>query len=447
MLYYSTNQTAAKTDFKEALFTGQAPDRGLYMPESIPELTADDFAALKGESYPRLASSILHRFVGDFFTRAELDRLCEDAYRFPVPLEHVEDRRFVLRLDRGPTASFKDFAASMMSRMMLGLRKGSRGKLVVLTATSGDTGSAVARAFFDLPGIDVVVLFPPEEVSERQRRQMTTLGGNITAIAVEGKFDQCQALVKRAFTDPALEAVDLTSANSINIGRLLPQAVYYIYAYLQAAGPGEAVVFSIPSGNFGNMMGALLAKRMGLPVSRLVIATNANDEVPVYFKTEEYRPVDPSRVCLSNAMNVGHPSNFARVLDLYGGRMDEKGRMLRQPDLLRMRADMFAVSVDDGETRRTIRDSWKRHRLLLEPHGAVGWAGLERYRSETGGRGLCFSVETAHPAKFPEEIESLLGFSPDIPDSLKGLETLPESFIRMTPEYGAFSEFLVKRYL
>jgi threonine synthase len=447
MLFYSTNQITAKADFRKALFSGQAPDRGLYMPETIPALSADDFAAMEGESYPRVASSVLHRFVGDFFTKGELDLLCDDAYRYPVPLERVEDRLFVLRLDRGPTASFKDFAASMMSRMMLGLRKGSGRKLVVLTATSGDTGGAVARAFFDLPGIDVIVLFPPGEVSERQRRQMTTLGKNITAIGVEGKFDHCQALVKQAFADQDMEAVDLTSANSINIGRLLPQAVYYIYAYMQAADPGEAAVFSIPSGNFGNMMGALLAKRMGLPVSRLVIATNSNDEVPVFFRTEEYRVVDPSRVCLSNAMNVGHPSNFARVVDLYGGRMDEKGRMLRQPDVRRMREDMFAVSIDDDETRRTIRDAWKLHRLMLEPHGAAGWAGLERYRSETGERGLCVSVETAHPAKFPEEIESLLGFSPDIPDSLRGLETLRESFIRMPPEYGAFREFLRERYL
>jgi len=447
MMFYSTNNKAPKVNFVEALFNGQAPDRGLYMPETIPVLTPGDLAGLKGKSYSRVASSILYKFVGDVLSRDELDRLCEDAYRYPVPLERVTDRQFVLRLDRGPTASFKDFAALMMARMMQSLGKGSGRRLVVLTATSGDTGSAIARAYFGLPDIDVIVLFPPGEVSECQRRQMTTLGKNITAIGVKGKFDHCQALVKQAFSDPDLDAVDLTSANSINIGRLLPQAVYYIYAYLQTANPDESIVFSIPSGNFGNMMGALLAKRMGLPVSHLVIATNANDEVPVFFRTDRYQMIDPSRVCISNAMNVGHPSNFARVVDMYGGRMDEKGNFRVRPDLQRMRTDIFSVSIDDAETRRTIQDAWKRFRLLLEPHGAVGWAGLERYRSETGDKGLAVSVETAHPAKFPEEIESLLGFSPEIPESLSGLEILRESFIRMPPEYGAFRDFLRDRYL
>ena len=447
MLFYSTNHSAPKANFNEALFAGQAPDRGLYMPETIPRLTEDEFNSLKKKSYPEIAAAVLFKFLGEAFSRGELDKLCADAYRFPVPVESVSDRRYILRLDRGPTASFKDFAALMMARLMQNLRKGTGKKLVVLVATSGDTGSAIASAFHGLPEIDVIVLFPPAEVSERQRRQMTTLGGNVTAIGVQGKFDHCQSMVKQAFSDPDLDAVDLTSANSINIGRLLPQAVYYVYAYLQTAHPGESVVFSVPSGNFGNMMGALLAKRMGLPVSRLVVATNANDEVPVYLRTERYRPIAPSHVCISNAMNVGHPSNFARVVDMYGGRMDEKGNFQLRPDLQRMRAELYSVSIDDSETRRTIQEAWKRFRLLLEPHGAVGWAGLERYGSETGGIKLAVSVETAHPAKFPEEIESLLGFAPEVPESLAGLETARESFKEMPPEYGAFRQFLRERYL
>jgi threonine synthase len=447
MMFYSTNGRTPKVNFTDALFTGQAPDRGLYMPEIIPAMTPADLAGLKGKSYPLVASAILMKFLGDVFTHDSLNRLCEDAYRFPVPMEHVADRQFVMRLDRGPTASFKDFAALLMARMMQSLGKRSDRRLVVLAATSGDTGSAIARAFFGLPDIDVIVLFPPGEVSERQRRQMTTLGKNITAIGVDGKFDQCQSLVKQAFSDPDLKTIDLTSANSINIGRLLPQVVYYIYAYLQTANPGDSIVFSIPSGNFGNMMGALLAKRMGLPVSRLVIATNENDEVPVYFRTERYQTIDPSRVCISNAMNVGHPSNFTRVVDLYGGHMDETGNFRLRPDLQRMRADIFSASIGDADTRRTIQSAWTRFHLLLEPHGAVGWAGLERFRSETGARGLAVSVETAHPAKFPEEIESILGFTPEIPESLSGLESLQESFVGMPPEYGAFRDFLRERYL
>jgi len=374
--------------------------------------------------------------------------MCTAAYDYPVPLERVSDRRFVMRLDRGPTASFKDFAARMMARLMDRLRGESSGKLVVLTATSGDTGSAIANAFLGLAGIDVVVLFPPDEVSGRQRKQMTTLGENVTAIAVDGKFDHCQAMVKQAFSDPGLSSVKMTSANSINIGRLLPQSVYYVYAYARVAEFPEPLAVSIPSGNFGNLMGALIAKQMGTPISSLIVATNANDEVPEYLRTETYHKIDPSRVCISNAMNVGHPSNFARVVDLYGGWMDEKGNVRRKPSLDRMRRDLFAVGIDDSETRDTIRDAWEAHRLLLEPHGAVGWAGLKRYleASPSAHNLPCVAVETAHPAKFPEEIETLLGFAPEAPPSFDGIEARTESFVRMPAEYAAFRAFLAERY-
>jgi threonine synthase len=447
MMFYSTNYDVPKTDFKNALFIGQAPDRGLYMPEFIPVLTDRNLSALKGKSYSEIAAAILSKFVGDIFPQGEIERLCLDAYNYPVPTERVAGRLHVMRLDRGPTASFKDFAARMMARMMRSLRRETGKKLVVLTATSGDTGSAIAHAFYGIPDIDVVVLFPPAEVSDRQRKQMTTLGGNITTIGVDGKFDLCQALVKRAFSDPDLDPIDLTSANSINIGRLLPQIVYFIYAHLQLADADESIVFSVPSGNFGDMMGALMAKRMGLPVSRIVVATNSNDEVPNFFKTGTYRKIDPSRVCISNAMNVGHPSNFSRVVDLYGGRMDEKGDIHRQPDLAGMKRDLFAVSIDDSETRSTIKNAWDKFGLILEPHGAVGWAGLGHYLEATKDKNLCVSVETAHPAKFPEEIEILLGFKPEVPESLAGIESKEESFIRMPMDYAAFREFLWKRYI
>jgi threonine synthase len=447
MNYTSTNEHSPGVDFKTALFTGQAPDRGLYMPETVPTLSADEIRSMKSMPYPEIAEIVLSKYLSDCLPPGRLSALCRDAYDFDVPVETAGERRYVLRLDRGPTASFKDFAARMMARLMSEFRGKDAKRLVVLTATSGDTGSAVARAFHGIPGIDVIVLFPPAEVSERQRRQMTTLSGNVTAIGVDGKFDHCQALVKQAFSDPELRTMDLTSANSINIGRLLPQSVYYACVYARLAEVPEPLVVSIPSGNFGNMMGALLARRMGVPISRVVVATNSNDEVPEYLRTGVYRKIDPSRVCLSNAMNVGHPSNLARVVSLYGGRMDETGTVSRPPDMDAMRRDLFAVSVSDAETRDAIRAAWRDHRLLLEPHGAVGWVGLQRYLDlrTNGNPPLCVSVETAHPAKFPEEIERLLGFAPEIPPGLRGLEEAGESFHRMPADYGAFRAFLTER--
>jgi threonine synthase len=279
---------------------------------------------------------------------------------------------------------------------------------------------------------------------------MTTIGGNVTTIAVTGKFDDCQAMVKRAFSDPDLKSIRLTSANSINIGRLLPQAVYYVYAYVKLAGisTGEPIVVGVPSGNFGDMMGAVIAQRMGLPIERLVIATNANDEFPIFLRTGKYEKIAPSRVCISNAMNVGHPSNLARLIDLYGGWMDETGVIREQPDMDRLRRDLYAVSISDDETRATIKDAYQRYGVILEPHGAVGWAGLERYWRENApdSEPLAVSVETAHPAKFPEEIQATIGVSPDVPASLTGLEDRPESYETISTDYEPFHDLLLDRF-
>jgi threonine synthase len=324
------------------------------------------------------------------------------------------------------------------------------GDLVILTATSGDTGSAVAHAYYGVERVHVVVLFPPAEVSDRQRKQMTTIGGNVTTIAVDGQFDDCQAMVKRAFADPDLGAIRLTSANSINIGRLLPQAVYYVYAYVTLADvvAREPVVVCVPSGNFGDMMGAVIAWRMGLPIERLVIATNANDEVPVFLRSGCYQRVVPSRVCISSAMNVGHPSNFARLVDVYGGWMDETGVVREQPDLGRMRRDLFAISIGDDQTRATIKEAYDRYGVILEPHGAVGWAGLERYWRDCVGEAepLAVSLETAHPAKFPEEIRALIGVDPETPPSLVGLDERVESYETLPAEYEPFRDLLLERF-
>jgi threonine synthase len=429
---------------------GQAGDRGLFLPESYPAISLEEIASWKGLGYPEIARNVLRTFTCGVFDDAELQAMCEDAYDYEVPIEPVVGRRHIMRLDRGPTASFKDFAARMMARWMGRLMESQEGELVILTATSGDTGSAVAHAYHGLDRVHVVVLFPTDEVSKRQRMQMTTLGGNVSTIGIEGQFDDCQAMVKRAFSDPKLSSIRLTSANSINIGRLLPQAVYYFYAYSQLADAArqEPVIFSIPSGNFGDMMGAVIARRIGLPIERLVIATNANDEVPIFLATGRYEKISPSRVCISNAMNVGHPSNLARLVDVYGGRMDETGALLEKPDMERMRNDLHAVSISDEETRATIRNAYKRYGIVLEPHGAVGWAGLERYLEEhqVPEDRLAISLETAHPAKFPDEIEALTGVNPEPPPSLVGLEDRMEDYPVMSTDYEPLRDLLLRHY-
>jgi threonine synthase len=449
--FYSTNRGVPFQSLSEALLKGQAQDRGLFMPERVDPLTPPELAALAKQSYPAIAHAVLRRFTAGVFDDARLMALCEDAYDYPVPLEHVRDRTYVLRLDRGPTASFKDFAARMMARWMGQLIAGSgERELVILTATSGDTGSAVAHAYHGVPGVQIVVLFPVAEVSHRQRKQMTTLGGNVLTIGIDGKFDDCQAMVKRAFADPDLAALRLSSANSINIGRLLPQSVYFVYAYARLAYEGgtEKAVFSIPSGNFGDMMGAVLAQQMGLPLRRIIVATNANDEVPRFLATGEYRKIEPSRVCISNAMNVGHPSNLARLVDAYGGWLDEQGVLREAPDLERMRRDIYAVSISDEETRAAIRRAHEQHGLVLEPHGAVGWAGLERFLAQypKSRTELCIAVETAHPAKFPDEIEALIGVEPEVPPSLAGIEEKPEQYDTMSTAYEPFRDLLARRF-
>lgn len=448
--FYSTNRAVPLVTLREALLQGQAADRGLFLPRELPSFSRQDLLRMKDQSYPELAFTVLRRFTAGVIDDGRLAELCRDAYDYDVPLERVVGQQWLLRLDRGPTASFKDFAARMMARWTGVLLERESGELIILTATSGDTGSAVAHAHFGIPGVKMVVLFPRDEVSNRQRKQMTTLGGNVTTFAVDGKFDDCQAMVKQAFADPGLKMLRLSSANSINIGRLLPQSVYYFYAYVRLADveAGAPIVFAVPSGNFGDMMGSILAWRMGVPFSRLIVATNANDEFPKYLATGRYEKIVPSRVCISNAMNVGHPSNLARLVDFYGGWMDETGAVKTPPDLVRMRRDLYAVSISDEETRSAIRSAHRDHGAILEPHGAVGWAGLERFARDEklGAETLAVSVETAHPAKFPEEIQALIGIDPELPPSLIGLEERPEHYDALTTDYEPFKKELLARF-
>jgi threonine synthase len=440
--FFSTNGQSPGVDFRQALLAGQAPDKGLYMPERIPLIPPDKLAQLSEMSYREIAYQLLKPYLGDLIPDEDFKPIVADAYDYQVPVEKVYNRKYILRLDRGPTCSFKDFAARLMGRLMQYFLRLENERIIILTATSGDTGSAVAHAFHGMENIKALVLFPEKEVTERQRRQMTTLGGNVRPLAVEGKFDDCQALVKQAFADPDLQSLRLSSANSINVGRLLPQAVYYFYAFSRVARSGEAAVFSVPSGNFGDLMGGLIALRMGLPVHKFIAATNENDEFPRFMESGVYQPLRPSRNCISNAMNVGHPSNLARVFSLYGGQMDETGRVSRQPDLKTMKEEIYAVSITDQETRRTIKDAYLRHGVLLEPHGAVGWAGLLRYLEECGDWSPCVSLETADPAKFPEEIVRLTGKSPALPPAMARLDQMEEHFERMGGDYRSLKEYL-----
>jgi threonine synthase len=447
LLFRSTNGQSPVVNLREAFLRGQAPDRGLYLPVRIPRLGPEEIAAFAKLPYHEIAFRVLLKFTDGVLPADDLALFCKEAYNFDIPLEKVYDRVHVMRLDQGPTASFKDFAAQMMARLMGRFLHEDGKQLTILTATSGDTGAAVAHAFHNIPGARVIVLFPVNEVSVSQRKLMTTLPGNVRTVAIGGKFDDCQAMVKQAFADPALKHLPLSSANSINIGRLLPQSVYYFYAASRLAKPGEPVVFSVPSGNFGDMMGCVLAKQMGLPVKKIVAPVNDNDAFPKFLASGVYQKIVPSRNSVSNAMNVGHASNLARLVAVYGGRMDEAGKIHQQPDLTAMRRDLFSSSISDQRTRETIRDVWNKYQLLLEAHGAVAWRGFQDWLVTEPLNDLpAVILETANPAKFPEEIEQTIGFAPDVPPAMTAAIQLPEDFDSMGADYEKFREYLLTQH-
>ncbi|WP_321430553.1 threonine synthase [uncultured Methanolobus sp.] len=445
MKLYSTNLNAPEVSFQEALITGLAPDRGLYMPKSLPTFSKEEIDSFRDAPYPEIAYRVLSKVLEGEVDDDSLKAITYDAYNYDVPLEPVDEQTYIMRLDRGPTASFKDFAARMMARLMQYYLSKENRSLTILTATSGDTGSAVADAFYGLDNIKVIVLFPTDEVSDRQRKQMTTLGKNITAISVDGKFDDCQAMVKQAFADEDLKHLNLSSANSINIGRLVPQSIYYIYAYAKLRDYPEDIIYSIPSGNFGNMMGCVLARTMGVPVKKIITSVNENDEVPTFLSTGEYNKIVPSKNCLSNAMNVGHPSNLARLIAVYGGVMDEQGEISKEPDMDKLRNDIYSSSVTDEETKATIKEIFEKYNILIEPHGAVGIKGLLDFREESGDNTLAVTLETADSAKFPEHVKEQTGVEPELPKSLKKVESKDEFMDYLGTEYPAFKKYLQEK--
>ncbi|MEJ2294565.1 MAG: threonine synthase, partial [Candidatus Lokiarchaeota archaeon] len=438
-------------DFITAVLQGQALDKGLYMPNTIPRLEQSFLYSLNDYSFQEIAFEILNHIIGEIIPSEDLKMIISKALNFDIPIKQFGDDDYICFLDRGPTSSFKDFGARILARMLEYILEREEKTITILTATSGDTGGAVAHAFYQMKNIQVIVLFPDKEVSNLQRKQMTSLGGNVTAIGLKGKFDDCQQIVKQAFADKSLNYLNLSSANSINFGRLLPQTIYYFWAYSQITDSmKEEVVFSVPSGNFGNLTGGLFASRMGLLVDQFIAAVNENDEFSKFLKTGKYQKLETSKKCISNAMNVGHPSNLARIFDLYEGHIDENGIIIKMPDLNAMRKDIVSYSVSDSATMQIIFDFYQKFNKIIEPHGAVGWAALQQYRKNypksNKFKAICF--ETADPAKFPDEIRSLINIEPLIPHSLQEIRSkediLPQIEI---VNYEDFKEFLHNKYI
>ena len=413
MILHSTRHTAPEVTFREALLRGLAPDGGLYLPTAIPRLSPSSMAGWHGLGIGEIAVRVLSHLVGDEFDREAFPALVREAFNFPAPTVPVGNRISVLELFHGPTMAFKDFGARFLARTF-GYLLAERGDhATILVATSGDTGSAVAQGFFGVPGVQVVVLYPAGKVSRFQEAQMATLGGNVRAVRVPGTFDDCQRLVKEAFLDARLAALNLSSANSINIGRLLPQAVYYFASWVDAGGPdaGE-VIFAVPSGNLGNLTAGIIAQHMGLPAVRFIAASNVNDVLPAYVASGAYA-AKPAIATLSNAMDVGDPSNFPRLAQLHEEALDQ------------LRANLTAVSISDVETRRVIRDVYGECGYTLDPHGAVGMAAARRARKESPEGPRIITLATAHPAKFGDVIQQELGVAPAIPEAWRDWESRP----------------------
>ena len=398
MKYYSTNKNAPEVTLEEAVIKGLAPDKGLYMPEEIKTLPAPFFHNIEDLNLQDIAFVVASNFFGDDIPAKELQTIVNETMNFDIPLVKVTDNIYSLELFHGPTAAFKDVGARFMARLLgYFINKGENEKTVnVLVATSGDTGSAVANGFLDVPGIRVFVLYPKGKVSEIQEKQFTTLGKNITAIEIDGTFDDCQRLVKDAFMDEELnKEMFLTSANSINVARFLPQAFYYFYAYAQykKMGNTDMPVVCVPSGNFGNITAGLFGAKMGLPIKRFIAANNKNDIFLQYIKTGKYSP-RPSIQTIANAMDVGDPSNFARILDLYGESHEE------------ISGKISSVSYTDEEISHTLAETYDKEGYLLDPHGAVGFRALQEML-KPGEKGIF--LETAHPAKFKDTVEVITG--------------------------------------
>jgi threonine synthase len=432
MNFYSTNHSAPQVSFKEAVLHGMPPDNGLYMPLSIPKIPADLLNDFPDLNFQELSLEISKLWLLEDVDEKWLKKIVYEAIDFDATLYKVKENTFSLELYHGPTYAFKDFGARFMARLLSHFVRKESNETVILVATSGDTGSAVAQGFYKIPGIYVVLLYPGGKVSKLQEKQITTIGGNVTALEVDGTFDDCQMLVKQAFLDEDLnDIMHLTSANSINFARLLPQSFYYIYAYAQLKQYEKPIVFSIPSGNFGNMCGALLAKKMGVPIHHLIAATNSNNIVPQYLDSGKFEP-RPSLTTISNAMDVGNPSNFPRILELYGNKYENVIK------------DIHGSAYSDHITKKAILKIFEETHYLMCPHSAIGYLGLHDYLLGRENEITGVFVSTAHPAKFSNEINKFLDYEIAFPHGLKSVLNKKKVSVKMNSDYEDFKKFLLK---
>lgn len=433
MKYFSLNHQSPLTDFRQATIAGQAPDKGLYFPERVPVLEDSFFSNIKDYSDEAIAHKVMMPYVGDCIPQAVLLKIIAETISFPIPLVTINEKIAALELFHGPTLAFKDIGARFMSRCLGYFLRDTKQKVVVLVATSGDTGGAVANGFYDVEGVDVVVLYPSGKVSKVQEAQMTTLGRNIHALEVSGTFDDCQSMVKQAFADEALShKIFLTSANSINIARWLPQQFYYFFAWKQWQDKSKPPVIAVPSGNFGNICAGLLAGQSGLPVKKFVAACNSNGVVTDYLHSGHYE-ARPAKSTLSNAMDVGHPSNFLRILQLFRNKYPAFKKALS------------SYSIDDEETITTIKEVKQKYNYLLDPHGAVGYAALQKELAGTKDINGIF-LETAHPVKFRDTLCTILGT-----DILAGKENElvsggSKKSLAIDKDYRALKDYLMKQF-
>jgi threonine synthase len=432
MKFYSTKKTVAEVSLKEAIFQGLPSDNGLYMPTAIPALPQAFFDTIEQKTFPEIAFEVAKALIGDDVPEKELKKIIDDVISFDAPVIKIHDDIHVLELFHGPSLAFKDFGARFMSRLMSYFLSKEKSDINILVATSGDTGGAVAMGFYNMPGIKVTILYPSGKVSDLQEKQLTTLGGNITALEVQGTFDDCQAMVKEAFLDEELnKKFNLSSANSINISRLIPQSFYYFYAYAQVKKLGKKVVFSVPSGNFGNLCGGLIAKRMGLPIHHFVATTNANNVIPDYLASGIFNP-RPSVRTISNAMDVGNPSNFQRLIAFYN------------EDIKAIRADITGKYYGDEQTEVALKKVYDATGYIMCPHSAVAYLGLKDYMEEHAEESLTgVFLATAHPAKFIEVVNDVIDKHVEIPERLQESGRLKKVAVPMGNQFKDLKAFLL----
>jgi len=432
MKYVSSRDKSHKVSFEDAVKRGLAPNKGLYMPEQYVKMDNDFWANLFDMSLQEIGYQVGKQYVGDEIPDNDFKALCNEVLNFDIPLVMVKENVYSLELFHGPTCAFKDVGARFMARCLGYFSQKNKEKTVILVATSGDTGSAVARGFLNVPGVDVIILYPSGKVSEIQEKQLTTNGGNITALEVNGVFDDCQRLVKTAFANfDTKNKFKLTSANSINIARLIPQSFYYYYAVAQAKDYDAAIC--VPSGNFGNLTGGILAWKSGLPVKNFVAATNINDTVPKYLESGIYTP-KPSKQTISNAMDVGDPSNFERMEIIFDHNAQEMAKTIK------------GYSFTDDQTRAKMQQIHNLYGYTLDPHGAVGMLGIEQYLSQNPGTKGIF-LETAHPAKFLDIVQEATGITPDLPETLQNCMKKDKQSIKIENSYDDLAKILAERYL